>query len=235
MIILGTICCRGGSKGIPGKNLYPLAGIPLISHTIRMAKNSAFLDEIIVSTDSEQIAKVAREEGICVPFLRPANLSSDIANKWDVFKHAVENWESLTGKVVELLVDMDVTVPLKTTGDIDGAIQFANDHPEADVVITAYESERNPYFNMMEIGNNGFASVVKKLNKPIVRRQDAPMVYSLTPATYVMKRAALYRFDHWSQAKCLIYPIPRDRAIDIDTEFDLKLIEYILSMKHAEE
>ena len=227
-MILATICCRGGSKGVPGKNIKPLNGKPLIAYTIESAKQSRYINELIISTDDSAIADIARSYGANVPFMRPANLASDTASKWPVFIHAVETYKQLTGNTVDYLVDLDVTVPLKTYQDIDGAIQMALQNPDTDVVITGYEPERNPYFNMMEIGEDGFASIVKKGNKPIVRRQDAPKVYSLTPAAYVIKKSALYEFEHWSNAKCKIFEMPRERAVDIDTEIDFKIVEFLI-------
>lgn len=228
-MILGTICCRGGSKGVPGKNIKLLNGLPLISYTIYSAKKTKLINDLIISTDSIEIADIAKQFGAAVPFMRPSDLASDTASKWPVFIHAVEEYEKLTGKEVEYLVDLDVTVPLKSAEDIDGAIQLAMNNQNVDVVITGYEPERNPYFNMMEINEDGFAEIVKKSSKPIVRRQDAPQVYSLTPAAYVVKKSALYNFEHWSKAKCMIYPMPRERAIDIDTEIDFKIVEFLIN------
>jgi CMP-N,N'-diacetyllegionaminic acid synthase len=230
-MILATICCRGGSKGVPGKNIKPLKGKPLIAYTIESAKQSKLIDDLIISTDDEDIAQTAKQYGAAVPFMRPADLASDTASKWPVFIHAVEEYEKQTGKTVDYLVDLDVTVPLKNAADIDGAIQLALQNEEVDVVITGYEPERNPYFNMMEITADGFAEIVKKGDKPIVRRQDAPQVYSLTPAAYVIKKSALYDYEHWSKAKCKIYPIPRERAVDIDTEIDFKIVEFLMEHK----
>lgn len=231
MFILGTICCRGGSKGVKGKNIRPLKGRPLITYTVEAALASQLLNDVIVSTDSELIADAAKQAGIKKTIQRPADLASDTASKWPVFIHALEEYERLTGITVDYLVDMDVTVPLKTSNDIDGAIQAALNNPVTDVVITGYEPERNPYFNMMEVQEDGFAEIVKKSAKPIVRRQDAPEVYSLTPAAYVVKKEALYTVEHWSQAKCKIYPIPRERAVDIDTEIDFDIVEFLIARK----
>lgn len=228
-MILATICCRGGSKGVPGKNIRLLNSKPLIGYTIEAAKKSKLIDELIISTDDEQIAAIAKLYGASVPFMRPANLASDTASKWPVFIHAVETFEKFTGKQVDYLVDLDVTVPLKTADDIDGAIKMALQDMETDVVITGYEPERNPYFNMMEMNEDGYADIVKKREKPIVRRQDAPEVYSLTPAAYVVKKSALYDYAHWSKAKCKIYPMPRERAVDIDTEIDFKIVEFLMN------
>lgn len=230
-MILGSICCRGGSQGVPGKNIRPLAGKPLLVHTIEAARGSRLLEDLLVSTDSERIAEVARGAGVVVPFLRPAHLATAEASKWDVFRHLLEHYEGEHGCRVELLVDMDVTVPLKTSVDIDGAILLALERPALEVVITGYEPERNPYFNMMEIGPDGTAAIVKRSEKPIVRRQDAPVVYSLTPAAYVVRRAALYEHEHWSRARCGIHPMPRERAVDIDSELDFRIVEALLEMK----
>lgn len=231
MFILGTICCRGGSKGVEGKNIRPLHGKPLIAYTTASALASHLLTDIVVSTDSPAIAAAAREHGIQHIIDRPAVLASDTASKWPVFIHALESYETMKGVSVDYLVDMDVTVPLKTTEDIDAAIQVALNDPQTDVVITAYEPERNPYFNMMETGEDGFAQIVKKGASPIVRRQDAPAVYSLCPAAYVIKRAALYAYDHWSQARCKLHIIPRAHAVDIDSDFDLALVEFLMQSK----
>ncbi|MCW3106785.1 MAG: Acylneuraminate cytidylyltransferase [Segetibacter sp.] len=227
-MILGTICCRGGSKGVPGKNIRELKGKPLIVYTIDAAKKSSLIKNLIISTDDERIAAIGRQYGASVPFMRPAELASDTASKWPVFIHAVETYEKLTGETVDYLVDLDVTVPLKTSKDIDGAIELALNDTSADVIITGYEPERNPYFNMMEVGKDGYAEIVKKGERPIVRRQDAPLVYSLTPAAYVIKKSALYEFEHWSKARCKIHPIPRERAVDIDTEIDFKIVEFLM-------
>ena len=211
-----------------GKNIRPLKGKPLIAYTVDAALHCPLLNDVIVSTDSDDIAAAAKNAGIKTFIQRPAELASDTASKWPVFIHALEEYEKRTGNIVDYLVDMDVTVPLKTAEDIAGAIQTALDETGADVVITGYEPERNPYFNMMEIGAGGFAHIVKQTETPIVRRQDAPVVYSLTPAAYVVKKEALYNFSHWSKAKCKIYPIPRQRAIDIDTEVDFSIVEFLI-------
>ena len=230
-MILGTICCRGGSKGVPGKNIKPLRGKPLILYTIEAARASKFLEDFIISTDSNEVAEIGGKAGVSVPFMRPYYLSLDQANKWDVFRHAVEQYENISGRTVTYLVDMDVTVPLKTSMDIDGSIGLALQNPETDVVTTGYDPERNPYFNMMEIKENGYAEIVKRPASPIVRRQDAPVVFSLTPAAFVVKKAALYNFRHWSEAKCKIYAMPRIRAVDIDTEVDFKMVEFFMSQQ----
>lgn len=229
MFVLGTICCRGGSKGIPGKNTRLLNNVPLIAYTIQTAYACELLNDIIISTDDQGIADVALRFNAKVPFLRPGDLATDTASKWPVFIHAVEWYEKNMNVRIDYIVDMDVTVPLKKSIDIDGAIKMAFDNKDVDVVITCYEPERNPYFNMMELNENGYAEIVKKTSTPIVRRQDAPKVYSLSPAAYVIKKSALYSYSHWSKAKCKIYPMPRERAIDIDTPIDFRIVEMLMN------
>lgn len=228
MFILGTICCRAGSKGVPGKNIKPLNGKPLIAYTIEVARQLPILNDLIVSTEDNDIATIAKQYGIEKILHRPASLAADDTSKWHVFRDVVVKYENEFGHCIDYIVDMDVTVPLKNTADISAAIQLALDNENADVVITAYEAERNPYFNMMEIKENGFAGVVKNTAMPVTGRQDAPKVFSLTPAAYVIKRNALFEKEHWSRASCLLSPMPRERAIDMDTLFDFEFIEFIL-------
>jgi CMP-N,N'-diacetyllegionaminic acid synthase len=229
-MILGSICVRGGSKGVPKKNSKILNGNPLLYYTIECAKKSKFLDDILLSSDDVEMLAIGNEFGIKNLIKRPDFLASDKASKWDVFTHLVEEYELLSGKTVDFLVDLDVTVPLRLPKHIDGAIQMMLNN-EADVVITGYEPERNPYFNMMEVTNGNYVEIVKKTKNPIVCRQDAPKVFSLTPAVYVVRKQALYDFKHWSQAKCMIFEIPRKNAVDIDTEFDFELVEFLMQNK----
>ena len=226
-VILGAICARGGSKGVPRKNLRLLGGRPLIAHTIACAQACPSLSNIVVSTDDEAIASVAREYGADVPFIRPSHLAQDNSSKWDVFRHLVDAWEQLTGRRVSVLVDLDTGVPLRIPADITGCLDqlAAND---VDVVVTAYEAERNPYFNMVELDEAGLARIVSRPATPITSRQMAPRVFSLSPAVYAIRREALWTYDHWSRARVNVHVIPRERAVDIDVEADFRFIEYLM-------
>lgn len=130
---------------------------------------------------------------------------------------------------MDIIVDMDATAPLKSKEDIEGAISLAIANPDADVVITAYEAESNPYFNMMETDARGIAIMCKKPDQPLVCRQHASPVYSLSPSAFVIRKAALYRFSHWSEAAIRLYIMPRERAVDIDTEMDFRFVEFLLT------
>jgi CMP-N,N'-diacetyllegionaminic acid synthase len=230
LTIIGAICARGGSKGVPRKNLRPLAGKPLIAHTIECARACPLFERVVTSTDDGEIAAVARQYGAEVPFLRPSHLAQDDSPKWAVFRHLVQQVEAMTGRRVDVLVDLDTGVPLRQPADIVGCVErlLAGG---AEVVVTAYEAERNPYFNMVEIGPDGLAHLVKPPPRPIANRQAAPQVYSLSPAVYAMVRDVLWRYDHWSEAKLQIYPLPRERTVDIDSEFDFALVEYLLQVQ----
>lgn len=226
-LILGAICARGGSKGVPRKSLRKLEGIPLIGRSIRCAMACSSLKQVVVSTDDQEIADVAKAYGAEVPFIRPAHLAQDDSPKWLVFRHLVENMERITGQRIEVLVDLDLGVPLRQPFDITGCVeQLLAGH--ADVVTTAYEPERNPYFNMVEVESDGMCRIVKPLAKPITCRQEAPAVFSLSPAVFAIRRTALWEYEHWSQSKLQIYVVPRERAVDIDTETDFRFVESLI-------
>ncbi|HXH25463.1 MAG TPA: acylneuraminate cytidylyltransferase family protein [Vicinamibacterales bacterium] len=225
--VLGVICCRGGSKGVPRKSLRSVAGRPLIAHAIQCARECPALDALIVSTDDSEIARVAAEWGAQVPFPRPAELAQDDSSKWDVFRHAVEEWERRGGRRVDVLVDLDTGVPMRTPADVEGCVRELL-ATGADVVATAYIPERNPYFNMVEDGPDGFVRVVKPSARPVTRRQDAPVVHALSPAVWVVRREALWACEHWSRARMRVHIIPRERALDIDTPFDLRIVEWLM-------
>jgi CMP-N,N'-diacetyllegionaminic acid synthase len=226
MFILGTICARLGSKGIPHKNTKLLGGKPLITYTIECAQKTRAFDELVVSTDDPEILAIAREREIPV-LPRPAVLATDTASKWDVFRHIAGKFEP------DILVDLDIGCPFRDPLDITDCIQLlkAND---ADTVMTAYEAERNPYFNMVELAllDNNRAYVVEYQEDNIItRRQDAPEVFSLSPSVIAFRAEALQKYCHWSQSRMMIHVIPRTRALDIDTPDDFEYAEWLMSRK----
>lgn len=234
LYVLGSICARGGSKGVPRKNLRPLLNRPLIVHTIECAKKCPHLNRVIISTDDEEIAAVSRSYGAEVPFMRPSELAQDNSSKWDVFRHLVETMEKKEGKRVDVLVDLDTGVPLRLPEDISRCIDLLA-KGNADVVVTAYEAERNPYFNMVEIDIDGFAHVSKPTDPPFTCRQSAPKAFSLSPAVYAIRRDALWKYSHWAQSHMQIYVIPRERAVDIDSEVDFRFVEFLMQKKQDRE
>ncbi len=223
-LTIGAICARGGSKGVQRKALRSLAGKSLLAHTIDCARACPSLDRIVVSTDDEEIADNAARAGAEVPFIRPPQLARDTSPKWPVFRHLVENYERQSGNSIDVLVDLDIGVPLRQPIDVEACVAKLRS-ASIDVVTTAYLAERNPYFNMVEVDADGWAHISKPPSQPISRRQDAPAVYSLSPAVFAIRRDVLWACEHWSQARLAIHVMPRERAVDIDTEVDYRLVE----------
>lgn len=225
-MILGSVCARGGSRGVPGKALRLIRNTPLIGIAIRCAARCSELDAVVVSTDDPEIASVARQYGAIVPFMRPESLAGDETPKWHVFRHLVSRWETEQHTRVDMLVDLDVSVPLRRSDDITRCVQALR-KGTADVVVTAFKPHRNPYFNMVEQRACGHYGIVKPPLEPIHNRDQSPAVYGLSPAVYAIRRKALDRAEHWSKTTMDIVLIPRARAWDIDDEMDLRIVEML--------
>jgi CMP-N,N'-diacetyllegionaminic acid synthase len=225
--IICTICMRGGSKGLPNKNMRLMHGKPLMAYTIRQALESKMFEHVVVSTDSEEIARMARSFGAEAWFLRSLEMATDDASKLPAIRHAFLESEKHYGEEFDVLLDMDVTSPLRIIADITGAYeQFARE--DADILITACSSRKNPYFNMVE-NVNGLIQIVKPLDKQIVRRQDAPQVFDVNASIYIWKRKALLEYDTLFTDKTALYVMPEERSVDIDTELDWELVELIMA------
>lgn len=226
--VLATVCCRGGSKGVPGKNLRPLLDRPLIAWTLDCARACAAVDHVLVSTDDERIAAAAEACGVPVPFRRPAELATDAAPKLPVIRHAADWLERERGVRAAIVVDLDVTVPLRAPEDVAAVVAALQDEAAAwDAVITVYTPERNPYFNMVEMGERG-ARVVKKPESPLFRRQDAPKVWSASPAAFGFRREFLAATDYVYDGRVGLVEMPRSRALDIDSEDDFLYAEFLM-------
>ena len=230
---MNTVCvigARGGSKGLPGKNLRPLLGKPLIAWSIEQAKACPEISRVVVSTDSEAIADVARDYGADIPFLRPDILASDTAGKWNVWQHALEACERHYGAPVDIYVDLDCTSPLREVDDISRAIaQFVS--AGVDAVFSVCEARKNPYFNMVELTEDGCAQLVKSPPTPVHGRQFAPKVYAMNASIYVWHRRTLSK-GLWS-GRARLYVMPRERSIDIDAPLDFLLVEMLMREKHG--
>ena len=230
-MIIGTVCARKGSKGVPNKNMRDMLGWPLIYYAMWCAQKYPF-DDVILSTDDPEIKRY------CAPGLwaqmRPAHLATDEASKWDVFRYIAEQNDL---KPDDILVDLDVGCPLRTADDIGACVEKMQKSPTKwssgyDVVATAYESDRNPYFNMVE-GDDWRTYVVGdgEYNHEIIRRQDAPDVWSLSPAVFAIRVSAL-KYSHWSTVDRMgIVIIPRERAWDIDSPLDWDIVEFLMKGK----
>ena len=221
------IFARGGSKGVPRKNVRALAGKPLIAHAIKTALATSRLGDVIVSTDDDEIAEVAQQWGARVPFMRPDELAGDTASEWLAWRHALEWVEEHEGPI-DAMVSLPTTAPFRMVSDVEACIALLEATPLADAVITVTESERNPYFNMVTLDTQtAGAALVFPAAREAVRRQDAPAVYDITTVAYAVRphhvRAHSGLFDGAVHA----VQIPRERALDIDTPYDFRLAELL--------
>jgi len=222
------IGARGGSKGVPRKNIRMLADKPLIAHTIETAKKSQLFSSIIVSTEDKQIADVARKYGADVPFLRPKKLATDNATMDDVLLHGIQKLQSL-GYTFDTIVIRDCTVPFIRKIDIKGSIALLN-KSNCDIVCGVYKQHHNPYFNMMEPDSKGFLHFSKKTKSDIVGRQQAPIVYQLN-GLFAINVKQFLKYKKFYMPKILPYEIPYETGLMIDTNFEFQLAECIAKMK----
>ena len=224
-----TICARGGSQGLPGKNIKPLLGKPLIVWTIEQALASGLADEVFVSTDDPAIAAVASANGASVPFLRPAELATSAAAKLPVIQHLVE-WVEAKGLPVTRIIDLDPTSPLRDVQDIRACAALLD--AQTDVVITGYESDKNPYFNMVELKPGGFYGRVCQPVSEIAGRQQAPKVYAMNASIYAWHRHTLAP-SLWAHPGIRLHVMPRERSVDIDHPVDFELVELLMKRKRS--
>ena len=230
--VLCTICARGGSKGVKNKNIKEINGKPLIAYTIEQAKESGIFDHIVISTDSDDIATIAKEYGAEVFFKRSAEMASDTAGKLDVIRDAFVRSEEYYEKEYEYLVDLDATAPLRSVYDIVQSFeQFVKD--DNDNLITAMPGRRSPYFNLVEVDKNGKVALSKTLDSSVVRRQDAPKSYDMNASIYIWKRDAILNEKALFLEKTGLYVMPEERSIDIDTPLDYEFVSFLMRKNSA--
>jgi CMP-N,N'-diacetyllegionaminic acid synthase len=230
MHTLLTICARGGSKGIPGKNVKPLNGLPLIGYSIRTGQQFAkkYAADFALSTDNEEIKNVAAQMGLHTGYTRPDKLATDTAGKIDAIRDLLNFKESERGVRYDYIIDMDVTSPLRTVQDLESAIELLREDPEADNIFSVSPAARNPYFNMVERKDNGYYNVVKKPEVPIKSRQTAPQVFDMNASFYVYRRK--FFFDDNKVAKTdrsMIYKVPHI-CFDLDEPHDFTIMEIMI-------
>ena len=210
-----------------GKNIRLLLGKPLLVYTLECARACPAVGLVIVSTDSDAIAAVAESAGVPVPFRRPASFATDTAAKIMAIRHATEYVEAHDGFLPEIVVDLDVGAPLRAPEDITRCIEELQAH-EADAAVTVYEAERNPYFNMVEFADGDYLQLVRRPAAPVVRRQDAPAVFSVSGSVFAFRRSRLDQVTHLYNGRWRGCIVPRERALDIDREVDFRLVELLL-------
>ncbi len=216
------ICARGGSKGVPNKNIRIIHKKPLIAHTIEKAVNSKIFSHVIVSTEDKKIVKISEKYGAEIPFIRPKKLSGDTTPIGDVFVHAIKKLETLDYQF-DTFVNLDCTVPFIDKKDIIGSIDLLR-RRKCDAVYGVYEQHLNPYFNMMELNSKGFLRLTKKLTKRPRSRQEAPIVYQLN-GLFTYNKKKFLKIGNPIMPNAIPFKIPLERGFMIDTETEFKIAE----------
>lgn len=229
--ILCTICARGGSKGVPHKNIKKINRYPLIYYSITQAKKTRLFDKIVVSTDSKKISSISRKFGAHCWFLRPKKLSSDKSAKLPAIRHAFKISENYFKKKFDIIVDLDATSPLRNSSDIIKSVKIFNSG-KFDNLVSISASKKNPYFNMIEKRKN-YYTMVKTAKTKTVRRQDAPQVFDMNASIYIWSRKSILNAKKIINKNTGTYLMPEARSIDIDSEFDWKIVEYLLKRKNV--
>lgn len=224
--VLVIIPARGGSKGVPKKNIKLLNGKPLIQYTLEFAKAIFRKDQICVSTDSQEIAEVAKGLDVPVPFIRPDAIATDKTGMREVLLHAVNYYYHIQGKKYKYLLLLQPTCPFREQGDWSQINQIAAQFPGFDMIVSVKESHANPYFNLFEEDKAGFLALSKKAD--FVRRQDCPKIYEYNGAFYLINIASLEKFALSQFEKIIKYIMPSERSVDIDTLSDWEQAERMM-------
>jgi len=230
MSVVAFIFARGGSKGLPGKNIRLFNGKPLIAWSIEQALSVKKIDKVYVSTDSKEIAKIATSYGAEVPFLRPAEFSLDNSSEWSAWRHALNFMNEKFGNLPNLMVSIPSTAPLRLAIDIENCIEEFN-KGSVDIVITTTNSHRNPYFNMIKKNEDGTVSLAISGASSINRRQDVPEVYDMTTVCYAAKPEFVLSHNSIFEGRVKSVHVPIERAIDIDSLLDFQMAEYLFNTR----
>jgi N-acylneuraminate cytidylyltransferase len=230
MSFTAFIFARGGSKGLPGKNIMPLAGKPLIAWAIEQALAVTQIGRVIVSTDDDDIARVAQDCGAQVPFMRPACLASDRASEWDAWRHALETMQRVEGTLPDPFISVPATSPLRLPQDIDACLNLYA-RGESDMVVAVTQAHRNPWFNMVHLRADGTLAPVKGSDGAITRRQDAPNVFDMTTIAYVANPRYVFSGLGIFSGRVSSVVVPVERSIDIDTRHDFDIAEFLMTKR----
>lgn len=233
MRTVAFVFARGGSKGVPRKNIRLLDGKPLIAHSIEVGLATPGIETVIVSTDDAEIAEVARQHGAEVPFLRPAELAQDKSPEWFAWRHAVSWFEQERG-AFDCFVSLPATSPFRAVEDVTACIEKMRQDPATDAVITVTEASRSPYFNMVRLDDAQHAEIVLSSGAGISRRQDVPSVYDITTVAYAARPRFILTAERLFAGTVSAVLVPVERAADIDTEFDFRLAEAIAAMRRED-
>lgn len=230
MKVLITICARGGSKGIPGKNIKELCGKPLIGYTIDVAKQFKAKypnTQIALSTDSDEIKEVAEKYGLHSNYTRPECLAGDAVGKIDAIADIVKYSESTNDVRYDYVLDMDVTSPLRNMEDLEAAFEIISEDKNALNLFSVSPASRNPYFNMVEQKENGYFNKIKSLGD-VLSRQAAPKVYDLNASFYIYRRKFFGSGNKGAITnRSLIYIVPHT-CFDLDHPIDFEILSFLI-------
>ena len=226
--ILAVIPARGGSKGLPGKNIRPLAGLPLIAHSILFARMCPEITCTIVSTDSEEIAIVAQHYGAEVPFIRPLELAQDDTPTWPVLRHALQSIEQIEKHTYDFLILLDPTSPGRLPADVTNALAKLRATPEAAGIIAVSQPEFNPIWHCV-VERDGWMTDLFKEAQQFNQRQDVPTVYRINGSLYIWRSDFVRQETQgWRQARNIIFEMPEARAIHIDDATEFKKTDLLI-------
>lgn len=230
---IAFIFARGGSKGVPGKNLKSLGGKPLIAHAIASGLAADSVDRVVVSTDSEDIAAAARDYGAEVPFIRPEELARDETPEWLAWRHAIETMRTMEGPDCPAhFISLPATSPFRAPEDIDQCVHLL-EQGDCDMVITVTEAARNPWFNMVTRKPDGEVQLVMNADGSISRRQDAPEVFDITTVAYAARPGYILEASRLFDGRVKAAEVPAERALDIDTPLDFEIAKFLYSRNIA--
>ena len=223
--IIAVIPARAGSKGIPGKNLADIGGLPLVAHAIHSGLDCEQLESVIVSTDDEMMAAIARQYGAEVPFLRPATMASDEAPTWPVLQHAV-NWYEMNRGPVQAVVTLQATSPFRTAVDVDNAIEKFLSESFADSLISVCKACKYHPLTLYKANHNRITTFISN-EDPNTRRQDFETVYWRNGAIYITSRNFLFDENRVVSDSPLFYEMPEERSVNIDSKLDLDWARFL--------
>jgi N-acylneuraminate cytidylyltransferase len=221
------IFARGGSKGLPGKNLRDLNGKSLLRRAIETCQATPEIGRVIVSTEDKDIAAAAKSLGADVPFVRPSELAQDESPELEAWKHALRTLQDLEGQMPETLVSVPTTAPLREPQDLSNCLELY-EKTSADLVITSAVSPHNPYFNLFELSDTGEVLVPMLRTENAFRRQNVPQVNSITPICYVARSSYVLDCQNLFEGKVRTQVVEAERAVDVDTLMDFEYAEYLI-------
>ena len=229
--VLAIIPARGGSKGLPGKNIKKLCGKPLIAWSIDAAKSCSDIDQVVVSTDDREIAGVAKKYGAEVPFMRPPELASDSAATINVIFHTIDWLKKYKGYQAEYILLLQPTSPLRSSEDIDGAMNMLK-KKNAQAVVSVCETDHHPWWSNILPEDDNMKDFIRPdiLNR---RRQDLPVFYKLNGAIYLADTDYLHEYNGFLGPDTFAYKMSKERSVDIDSDLDFKLVTLLLQEKNA--